>query len=181
MQSSIGYLLPPDYYEGEDGAESYSGWEDHHLDFSLYCVFSKAGGVTDPLVNEARRSSVMEKTHVGPTGGGVHAPQPPSGRTAFHPTSRPQLNLFIMFVTVSQQRDCGGFKRFQAQVGVKKKQKQSQTLEKSCKVNTECFVVIYSSPEAMSTTLCSKACPQSATWADKTNAKLLMEASRAWS
>jgi len=35
-----------------------------YLDFSLYCVFSQAVGVTNLSTNEAQRWAVMEKTHV---------------------------------------------------------------------------------------------------------------------
>lgn len=37
-------------------------------------MFSQAAGVTDLLANEAQCSSVMEKTHAGPTGGRIYVP-----------------------------------------------------------------------------------------------------------
>lgn len=59
-----------------DYVQHHSGWEDPHLDFPLYCVFSQAGRVTDLWANEAQCSAVMEKTHVGPTGGRIYVPLP---------------------------------------------------------------------------------------------------------
>lgn len=67
-------------------------------------MFSQAGGVTDLSANEAQCWAVMEKTHVGPTGGFTfHGPIQAD-------TSRAQLSPFGIFVMVKTVVVLKGFR-----------------------------------------------------------------------
>lgn len=47
------------------------------------CILLQAVRVTDLSANDSQCRAVMEKTHVGPMGGGIEVPGPHRGRQAW--------------------------------------------------------------------------------------------------
>lgn len=149
-----------------------------YLDFPLYCVFSQAGGVTDLLANEAQCLTVMEKTHVGPTGGRIYVPRP---QTQCHFISRPKPNHFRIFVMVSRNSGYSGW-NVSGSCGVKEEQRQSQTsCKKSCKseYRTHCDYLQLTWRHV--SYLMQQSPTRLVKRGDKTKARELMQASWAWS